>query len=73
LSDGTRTWTAAEVKSRLDEFVQRRNNIVHKGDLKPQRGTTQLIQRKYVQEAARVIKAVGEAVTAVVDERIEQP
>ncbi len=71
LSDSSRTWTAAEVKDRLDEFVKRRNNIVHKGDLKPNRGTTQLIQRKYVQEATRVIKAVGDAVAAVIDERME--
>jgi hypothetical protein len=72
LSSPEKKWTVEGVKTRLDEFVERRNNIVHKGDLKPGKQTTQSIRREYVKEAAEVIRAVGKAVSAVVDDRIAQ-
>lgn len=72
LSNADKQWTADEVKQRLDEFIRRRNRIVHNGDLREQRPTTQPIRRDYVTEAARVIRAAGEAVNAVVDARLRE-
>lgn len=70
LSDGDRNWSAQEVKGKLDELVERRVKIVHKGDLKPGRGTTQSIRREDVREASRVINAVAAAVDAVINEKL---
>jgi hypothetical protein len=56
-------WDADRVKAKLDEIVERRHRIAHSGDLKPNSTATRPIQRPYVEEAVRVIQAVGEAVT----------
>jgi hypothetical protein len=69
LSSVESVWTEEDVKGRLDEYVERRNRIVHGGDLTDS-GTTKAIQLSYVTTAARVIEAVGEAVNAVVRERV---
>jgi hypothetical protein len=50
------------VTEKLDEIVERRHRIAHSGDLRPNSNSTQPIQRPYVEEAVRVIRAVGQAV-----------
>lgn len=60
------TWDADAVKTRLDEFVERRHRIAHSGDIRAGSTATQPIQLPYVQDATRVIKAVGQAVTETV-------
>jgi hypothetical protein len=64
-------WSAENVRESLDEHVDRRNRIVHGGDLKP-RGTSALgITFQYVDVGIEVVKAVGEATTALVTKRVK--
>lgn len=63
LSAAGGTWDADAVKQKLDEIVERRHRIAHSGDMLPNSTATQPIQRPYVEEAVRVIEAVGRAVT----------
>jgi hypothetical protein len=56
-------WDAQAVKDKLDEIVDRRHRIAHSGDLFPERTATRPIQLSYVQEAVRVIRAVGGGVS----------
>jgi hypothetical protein len=63
LSEGHGNWDADAVKDKLDEIVERRHRIAHSGDMLPNGTATRPIQLPYVQEAVRVINAVGEAVT----------
>ena len=72
LSVDAEQWTPDGVKRRMNEFVERRNRIVHNGDLRGQRGTTQPIRREYVEDAVRVIRAVGGAVGAVIAARVQE-
>jgi hypothetical protein len=58
-------WDAEAVKAKLDEFVLRRHRIAHSGDIRPNSTATQPIQRPYVEEAASVIRAVGEGTDSV--------
>ena len=60
-SDGS-VWDAASEKGKLDEIVEREHGIAYRGDLLPDSTTTRRIQRPYVEEAVRVIRAVGSAV-----------
>jgi hypothetical protein len=64
------SWSAEQVSRRLDEFVDRRNNIVHRGDLVPGKKSTRPIQRTDVEEAVDIVNAVGEAVIRSVHRRI---
>lgn len=56
-------WDADRVKVKLDEIVERRHRIAHSGDMLPNGTATRPIQLPYVQEAVRVIGAVGRGVT----------
>ncbi len=58
-------WDAERVIERLDGFVERRHRVAHGGDLLPDSTATRPIQRPYVERAAKVIRAVGQAVNAV--------
>ena len=60
---------AREVVERLDKYVTRRNRIVHGGDAKAHRTATEPIRLDYVTNAVVLVRAVGEAVTAVVERR----
>lgn len=71
LSRSGATWTADAVQARLDEFVKRRDAIVHSGDLQCGRRAT-TIKIRYVVEAADVIEAVALAVCESVDARVRQ-
>jgi hypothetical protein len=63
-------WSADNVRESLDEYVDRRNRIVHGGDLKPG-GTTALgITFQYVDVGIEVVKAVGNATSAGVGKRV---
>jgi len=62
LSAGGTAWDADGVRVKLDEIVERRHRIAHSGDMRPNSTATQPIQLPYVQEAARVIRGVGQAV-----------
>lgn len=63
LTAGGGAWDSNDVRVRLNEIVERRHRIAHSGDMRLNTTATQPIQLPYVQEAARVIKAVGQAVT----------
>lgn len=69
LSVGGSAWTEEDVTARLDEYVDRRNRIVHGGDLK-KTGSTRTIQLPYVQQALAVIRAVGDAVYQALSQRV---
>jgi len=47
-----------DVKEYLDRYVERRNRIVHGGDLKPGETSAQGIQL-YVELGVEIVKAVG--------------
>lgn len=74
LSHDDEVWTAERVRDQLDAYayVQRRNRIAHAGDLKPggRRTATEPIQLAYVEDAVRVVRAVGDAVVDVVAARV---
>jgi hypothetical protein len=55
-------WDGRKVKEDLDEFVLRRHRIAHSGDLRPGASVTEPIRREYVVQAAKVVRAVGDAV-----------
>lgn len=63
LSAGGGVWDSHDVRVKLDEIVERRHRIAHSGDMRANSTATQPIRLPYVQEAARVVKAVGQAVT----------
>lgn len=63
LNAGGGTWTADEVKTTLDDIVERRHQIAHSGDMLPNSTSTRRIQRSYVEDSVLVIDAVGRAVT----------
>lgn len=64
-------WDEKRLKDRLDEFVKRRHRIAHGGDLSKS-GATEAIQRPYVEEAVRVIEAVGKSVCQGLDKRLRE-
>lgn len=63
LSESGKTWDAEAVKTKLDEIVERRHRIAHSGDLLAESTATRPIQLPYLEEAVRVIRAVGQGVT----------
>jgi len=63
------TITGDEVKAMLDVYVDRRNRIVHSGDMKPGKVATQPIRLGFVTQSGAVVQAVGEAVSEVVADR----
>jgi hypothetical protein len=70
LTTGSDVWDEGRVRDRLDEFVRRRNAIAHSGDRAATSTASTPIQLSYVEEAARVIEAVGLAISEVVDDRL---
>jgi hypothetical protein len=70
------TWerivTGEEVKGMLDEYVDRRNRIVHSGDAVPGKTATKPIQFDFVLRGGIVVEAVGEAIFKVVSDRIRE-
>jgi hypothetical protein len=58
----------SSVKARLDEHVQRRIRIAHTGDLKEGSDRAQPIKLKDVEDALRLIRAVGTGVIDSIDE-----
>lgn len=66
--DATYTYAAPDVVEELNTFVSRRNRIAHSGDRNDAGTATQPIQRAYVKEASRVIRAVGIAVAEIAEE-----
>jgi hypothetical protein len=62
LSVDGNVWNEAAVKGKLDEIIEREHDIAYGGDLVPRSTVTRRIQLRYVDEAARVIKAVGSGV-----------
>jgi hypothetical protein len=64
-------WTADNVRESLNGYVDRRNRIVHGGDLKPG-GTAALgISFQCVDVGIEVVKAVGNATSAEVVKRMK--
>ena len=63
-------WTAAEVCEWLDNYVARRDRIAHGGDLKEGKAVAQGIRLPYVQTGASLVRAVGHAVSTVVEKRV---
>jgi hypothetical protein len=63
-------WTADNVRESLDEYVDRRNRIVHGGDLKPGGTAAMGITFRYVDVGIEVVKAVGNATSAAVHKRV---
>jgi hypothetical protein len=59
-----------DVKEYLDRYVERRNRIVHGGDLKPGETSAQGIQLRYVELGVEIVKAVGNVTAAVIDPRV---
>lgn len=62
LSSDRDVWNDIAVKAKLDEIVEREHGIAYGGDLLPDSTATRRIQLRYVDEAARVIRAVGSGV-----------
>jgi hypothetical protein len=65
LSDETTLWTPQDVQGKLDEYVARRNRIAHSGDL-GDNGRATPIRLDYIARAVRVIRAVGDQISAEV-------
>lgn len=63
-------WEADEIRTYLDEFVDRRNSIAHNGDRSPGRRAADPIQYWYVETAVELARAVGRSVCLVVERRI---
>jgi hypothetical protein len=63
-------WSGDNVRESLDEYVDRRNRIVHGGDLKPGGTTAMGIRFQYVDVGIEVVKAVGRATSAAVNKRV---
>ena len=65
LSIDEEAWDADNVKTKLNEIVERRHRIAHSADALPGSTKTRPIRRPYIEEAIRVIRAVGHAVAEV--------
>lgn len=63
-------WTAEDIRSCLDTYVERRNRIAHNGDREPNRRAAKGIQYRYVRQAVDLVRAVGHAVCDVVEDTI---
>lgn len=68
---GGRSWTGDEVKSRLNAFVDRRNQIAHQGDVAAGKQSATGIRLAYVEEASEVILIVGRQVRRCVSARLK--
>ena len=53
---------ATQLKEQLDEFSDRRNQIAHKGDVKPGTKSPETISRDWVERQVRYVWAMGEAI-----------
>jgi hypothetical protein len=67
-----RAWTDADVRKRLNAFVERRNAIAHQGDLKSGTIGAMPITRPFVEEAIGLIECTGKHVYAVAKKRKRQ-
>jgi hypothetical protein len=67
-------WNAEEVTLELDDYVSRRNKIVHGGDLKTggSSASAEPIQFRYVERAAIVVQGIGDGLSKVVDRRVRK-
>ena len=63
---GRQDWDATRVRKRLEEFVVRRNQIVHEGDLIDGTLRARGIRVDYVREAVALIEHVGCEITAAI-------
>jgi len=56
-------WAAEDVTQELDDYVSRRNKIIHGGDLKTggSSAAAEPIQLRYVERAAVVVQGIGDA------------
>lgn len=64
---GSQTWDADRVRKRLEEFVLRRNQIVHEGDLFDGSLRARGIRLDYVEEAVDLVECVGCQLSEVID------
>lgn len=64
---GSQLWDATRVRKRLEEFVLRRNRIVHEGDLLDGSLRARGIRLDYVREAVDLVECVGCQLSAAVD------
>lgn len=62
LSSDGRDWNDATVKAKLDEIIEREHCIAYRADLLGISTATRRIRLRYVDEAVRVIRAVGSGV-----------
>jgi hypothetical protein len=67
--DTGRPWTAAEVRDALAALVQRRNAIVHRGDLRPS-GRSESIRRSRVEADVLLTYEIGRAIRDVIRQRL---
>lgn len=63
-------WTADDVRNSLNEYVARRNRIVHGGDLKSGGTSAEGISFQYVDMGIDVVKAVGHATAVAVSTQL---
>lgn len=68
-----KSWAASDVKRRLNEFADRRNQIAHEGDLIPGRTKTNGIRLAYVEESVDMIDVVGHHVCTLAKKRKKAP
>jgi len=64
--------TGGDVKDLLNEYVERRNRIVHSGDVMPGRTATRPIRYDFVFDGWMVVQAVGEAISETVIARVRE-
>ena len=67
--DTGRNWTDGEVRTSLGALVRRRNEIAHKGDLRPS-GRTESIRRARVEGDILLTYEIGRAVRDVIRQRL---
>jgi hypothetical protein len=70
LTDAKSKWTEDRVKASLDAVVERRHRIAHAGDLRSDARSARPITVEYVRDAARLIRAVGEATCVEIDDML---
>lgn len=68
---GRRSWSAADAKARLNLFVERRNQIAHKGDVADGKRSATGIRLAYVEEASELILIVGRHVRRCISARLK--
>lgn len=63
-------WSAEDVRVYLDIYVDRRNRIVHGGDLRPGGTAAREITFRFVDQGVDIVKAVGSATSAAITRRV---